>query len=120
MQTGSAGRDPADAPRWSVRVASTGKDSATVFARKQQFTVGAPVHFDEAYESVSGLEYVLGVVGAELVNGVVSLARQRRLVIDHAEAVVQGGINDPLAYLGAIGATGHAGIETVSTKVYVS
>ena len=35
-----------------------------------------------------------------------------RLAIDHAEAVVQGELDDALAYLGAVGATGHAGLAT--------
>jgi len=113
-------RDPSDAFRWNVRVTATGKDSARVFARRHQFTVGAPVHFDEEYGQVSALEYVLGAVGAELVNGVVSLGRKRRLSIDQAEALVQGELDDALAYLGAVGATGHAGLAKVVVKLYVS
>src|SRR4051794_20671826 len=107
-------RDPGDAHRWSVRVSSTGKDTARVFVRKHQFTVGAPVHFDEEYGQVSALEYVLGAAGAELVHGLVSLGRRRRLAIDHAEAVVQGSLDDALAYVGAVGAAGHAGLAEVA------
>jgi len=106
--------------RWSVRVSETGKDTANVFVRKHQFTVGAAAQFDEDARQVSGLEYVLGVVGAELVNGITALARSRRIEIDRAEAVVQGELNDPLAYLGVIGAAGHAGIERIAAKVYLS
>jgi hypothetical protein len=109
-----------DAHRWTVRVSTAGKDAASVFARKHQFTVGAPVHFDEAYEHVSALECALGAIGAELVNGLTSLGRRRRLAIDHAEAVVQGELDDALAYLGAVGAAGHAGIAKVAVKVYIS
>jgi len=109
-----------DAFRWNVRVAAAGKDEVRVFSRKHQFTVGAPVHFDEEYPRVSALEYVLGAVGAELVHGLVSLGRRRRLAIDHAEALVQGELDDPLAYLGAVGATGHAGLAKVAARVYVS
>ena len=113
-------REPGDGHHWNVRVSTTGKDAARVFARRHQFTVGAPVHFDEAYGQVSALEYALGAVGAELVNGLVSLGRRRRLAIDHAEALVQGELDDALAYLGAVGATGHAGLARVAVKVYVS
>src|SRR5689334_13466437 len=113
-------RDPADAHRWSVRVSAAGKDTVRVFSRKHQFTVGAPVHFDEEYAHVSALEYALGAVGAELVHGLVSLGRRRRLAIDHAEALVQGELDDPLAYLGAVGATGHAGLAKIAVKVFVS
>jgi hypothetical protein len=120
MATGSAGREHDAAHRFTVRVSATGKDAATVFVRKHQFVVGAPVSFDEVYERVSSLEYVLGAIGAELVNGFLSLARRRRLTIDHAEAVVHGEMSSPLFYLGVVGATGHAGLECVTIKVYVS
>jgi hypothetical protein len=115
----SSQRDPGDAHRWNVRVSATGKDSARVFARRHQFTVGAPVHFDEEYGQVSALEYVLGAIGAELVHGLVSLGRRRRLAIDHAEALVQGELDDALAYVGAVGATGHAGLAKIAVKVYI-
>jgi OsmC-like protein len=111
---------PGDVHRWSVRVSATGKDGVRVFARKHQFTVGAPVTFDEEYGEISGIEYVLGTVGAELVHGLVSLGRRRRLAIDHAEALVQGELDDALAYVGVVGATGHAGLAKVAVKVYVS
>ena len=110
--------DPGDAHRWNVRVSATGKDSVRAFARKHQFTVGAPVHFDQDYGEISAIEYVLGAVGAELVHGLVSLGRRRRLAIDHAEALVQGELDDALAYLGVVGATGHAGLARVAVKVY--
>ena len=109
-----------DAHQWNVRISSTGKDSARVFARKHQFTVGAPVSFDEEHGHVTALEYVLGAVGADLVQGLVTLGRRKRLDIDRAEAVVQGELDDPLAYLGAVGAAGHAGLARVAVKVYVS
>lgn len=113
-------RDPGDAHRWNLRVSATGKDSARVFARRHQFTVGAPAHFDEEYGQISAVEYVLGAVGAELVHGLVSLGRRRRLAIDHAEALVQGELDDALAYLGVVGATGHAGLAKIAVKVYIS
>jgi hypothetical protein len=69
-------REQGDVHRWNVRVTATGKDTASVFARRHQFTVGAPVHFDEEYGQVSALEYALGAVGAELLNGLVSLGRR--------------------------------------------
>ena len=113
-------RDRDDAHRWYVRVSATGTDASRAFARKHQFTVGTPVHFDEEYGQISALEYVLGAVGAELVHGLVALGRRRRLAIDHAEALVQGSLDDALAYLGAVGAEGHAGLAEITARVYVS
>src|SRR5262249_25561889 len=106
--------------RWSLRVSTADKDRATVFVRQHQFAVGAPVQFDAAYDAITALEYVLGAVGADVVHGFQTLARKRRVAVDHVEAVVQGELNNPLTYLGVVGESGHPGLEQVSVKVYVA
>jgi len=105
---------------WTLRVSTAGKDRATVFARTHQYSVGAPVQFDAAYDAITALEYVLGAIGADVVNGFQTLARQRRVEVDHVEAVVEGELNNPLTYLGVMGESGHPGLERVSVKVYVA
>jgi hypothetical protein len=105
---------------WTLRITAREGNQATVFARQHQFRVGAPVHFDRAYEAVSALECVLGSVGADLVNGLPTLARKRRMVIEQLEAVVVGELNNPLTYLGVIGESGHPGLEKVRIRVYVA
>ena len=109
-----------DEHEWTVRVSSTELGASTVFVRKHQFVVGAPVSFDEEARRVSALEYLLGALGADLVNGLVALARERRVDVDHAEAVVIGHLGDPLAYLGVVGAGGHPGLARASIKIYAS
>jgi hypothetical protein len=54
------------------------------------------------------------------VNGLQTLARKRRLAIKRVEAVVEGELNNPLAYLGVVGETGHPGLQKVHVKVYVA
>ena len=105
---------------WTLRVSTAGKDRASVFARTHQFHVGAPVQFDAAYDAITALEYVLGAIGADIVNGLQALARKRRVEIDHVEAVVEGELNNPLTYLGVVGESGHSGLERVSVKVYIA
>ena len=105
---------------WTLRVSARGGGQATVFARQHQFCVGAPVDFDRAYEAVSALEYVLGAIGADLVNGLQMLARKRRVVIEQLEAVVVEELNNPLTYLGVIGEGGHPGVERVRIRVYLA
>jgi len=105
---------------WTLRVSTACKDRATVFVRQHQFPVGAPVQFDAAYDAITALEYVLGAMGADVVNGFRALARKRRVEVDHVEAVVQSEINNPLTYLGVVGERGHLGLEQVSVKVYVA
>lgn len=109
-----------EAHTWTLRVSAAERGQATVFTRQHQFRVGAPVHFDRAYEAVSALEYVLGAIGADLVNRLQALARKRRVAIERIEAVVEGELNNPLAYLGVIGETGHPGLQRVQVKVYVA
>ena len=105
---------------WTLRVSAMGRGEATVFTRQHQFRVGAPVHFNRAYGAVSALEYVLGAMGADLVNGLQMLARRRRVVIDQLEAVVVGALNNPLTYLGVVGESGHPGLENVHIRVYLA
>jgi hypothetical protein len=105
---------------WTLRVSTADKDRATVFARTHQYSVGAPVQFDSAYDAVTALEYVLGAIGADIVNGFRALARKRRVEVDHVEAIVQGELNNPLTYLGVVGESGHPGLEQVSVKVYIA
>ena len=105
---------------WTLRISAAERDQATVFTRQHQFRVGAPVHFDRTYEAVTALEYVLGAIGADLVNGLQILARKRRVAIEQVEAVVEGELNNPLTYLGVVGETGHAGLEKVWVRVYLA
>ena len=57
---------------------------------------------------------------ADLVNGLQTLGRRRRVVIDQVEAVVEGELNNPLTYLGVVGETGHPGLERKSGSVSTS
>jgi uncharacterized OsmC-like protein len=102
---------------WRLRVCGAEPGQANVFTRQHQFRVGAPVSFDEADKAISALEYVLGAIGADLVNGLQALARKRRLTIEQIEAVVEGELNNALTYLGVVGETGHPGLEKVRIRV---
>jgi uncharacterized OsmC-like protein len=106
--------------RWNIRVRGSGKGQATVYARRHQFRVGAPVHFDEQYNYISALEYLLGAVGADIANGLEVLLRKRRVQVDGIEASVSGELNNALTYLSVVGEEGHPGLEKISIKVFVS
>lgn len=81
--------------------------------------MGAPIHFDDKYPWITALEYTLGALGAELVNGFAELARRKRLEVDHLEAVVHGELNNPLVHAGVVGAQGHAGLEWIGLRLFV-
>lgn len=105
---------------WVLRISSAERGHATVFTRQHQFRVGAPVSFDRTDQAVSALEYVLGAIGADLVNGLQTLARKRRVTIEQVEAAVEGELNNPLTYVGVIGEEGHPGLERVRVRVYLA
>src|SRR4051812_782392 len=94
---GRAGMDDAE---WTLRVRATDADRATVYVRGRSFVVGAPAQFDERYDEVAAVEYVLAAVGGDLVNGFRLAARRRRLPVADVEAVVGGALGNPLVYLG--------------------
>ena len=102
---------------WTLRVCRAEPGEANVFTRQHRFRVGAPVSFDQADTAVSALEYVLGAIGADLVNGLQALARKGRIPIEQIEAVVEGELNNPLIYLGVVGEIGHPGLEKVCVRV---
>jgi hypothetical protein len=105
---------------WSLRVIATDPEAARVVARRHQFAVGRPIHFDAQYEHVSALEYLLGALGAEVVNGLRQFAKRRRIEIDDIEAVVHGELDNALAYLEVVGESGHAGLSRVVVTVYIA
>ena len=78
------------------------------------------MQFDREYDRITALEYTLGAVGADVVNGLTALARRRRVDVEEVEAVVSGRLNNPLTYLGVVGEEGHPGLERMKVRVYVS
>jgi hypothetical protein len=103
----------------SLRV--TAPDAAArVSTGRRQFTIGRPVEFDEASPNVAAIEYALGAVGGELVNGLREFARRRRIVIDDVEAIVTGELTNGLAYLEVIGDSGRPSLSRIAVKVFVS
>lgn len=105
---------------WTLRVRTTGDGCATAYVRRHQFEVGAPLQFDAEYDRITALEYALGALGADLVNGLAARCRKQRLDVDHVEALVGGTLNNPLTYLDVVGEEGHPGLERITIRVYVS
>jgi hypothetical protein len=103
----------------SLRVTAPRASEARVSAGRRQFSIGRPVEFDDASPHVAALEYALGAVGGEVVNGLREFARRRRLPIDAVEALVTGELQDGLAYLEVIGETGRPRISRIAIKVFV-
>lgn len=105
---------------WRARVSADAHAKASVFVRKHSFVVGRPLDFDAEADSVSAVEYLLGALGADVLNGFRAEAKRRRLRVDRAEATVEGRLDNPLTHLRVVGEQGHPGLSSASVKVYAS
>jgi hypothetical protein len=104
----------------TLRVTASSPELAHVSVRRLQFAVGRPIEFDEASPRIAALEYALGAVGGEVVNGLRGFASRRHIGIDHIEAVVTCELEGETAYLEVVGETGQPKIVRVHLKVFVS
>jgi len=104
----------------TLRVTGSARDAARVSVRQQQFVVGRPIEFDAAAPRIAALEYALGAVGAEAVNGLREFSARRRIPLDAVEAVVTGELEHELVYLDVIGEAGQPALRAVHVKVFVA
>ena len=104
----------------SLRVTATARASAHVWSGRRHFSIGRPVEFDDASPHVSALEYALGAVGGEIVNGLREFAHRRRIEIDAIEALVSGDLNHALTYLEVVGETRPPRLGRIVVKLFVS
>jgi len=104
----------------TLRVTGGVRDVARVAVRRQQFLVGRPIEFDESSPRIAALEYALGAVGAELVNGLREFAHRRRVPLDAIEALVTAELEHELVYLDVIGERGHPAVRQLHVKLFVA
>jgi hypothetical protein len=109
-----------DAITISLRVTAPDQHVARVSVGRRQFSIGRPLEFDEVSPHVAAIEYALGAVGGEVVNGLRVFADRRRLAIDAVEAVVTGELENGLTYLEVIGEQGPPRIARIHVKVFVA
>jgi hypothetical protein len=104
----------------SLRVTAPDGHVARVSIGRRQFAIGRPLEFDEASPHVAAIEYALGAVGGEVVNGLRTFAARRRLAIDAIEAVVTGELENGTTYLEVIGEEGEPRLARIHVKVFVA
>jgi hypothetical protein len=104
----------------SLRVTAPDRHVARVSIGRRQFAIGRPLEFDEASPHVAAIEYALGAVGGEVVNGLRTFAARRRLAIDAIEAVVTGELENGTTYLEVIGEEGEPRLARIHVKVFVA
>jgi hypothetical protein len=104
----------------SLRLTAPEPDIARVSLGRRQFSIGRPLEFDEMSPRVSAIEYALGAVGGEVINGLRVFADRRRLTLDAVEAIVTGELENALTYLEVVGEDGQPRIARIHVKVFVA
>ncbi len=105
---------------WTARVLSAGRGLATAYTRNHCFSVSGRASFKPADPNPSAIEYMLGALGADMVDGFASAASRRGIAIHALEVSVQGQVQNPLVLLGVIGEEGTAAFETIAATLYVA
>jgi hypothetical protein len=109
-----------DTVAFALRVTAPDRDVARVSVGRRHFSIGRPVEFDEASPHVAAIEYALGAIGGEVVNGLRTFADRRRLPLDAVEAVVSAALDNGLTYLEVIGEQGQPRIARIHVKVFAA
>ena len=104
---------------WTVRVHAVGPDEARAYCRQSAFTVGAAASFRAEDQNPSGIELLLGALGADLANGLGALLRRRGIGVDGIEVRLTGTLENPLVHLGVVGEEGSPAIAKIAIKLYV-
>jgi uncharacterized OsmC-like protein len=103
-----------------LRVTAPDRDAARVSVRRHQFVVGRPLEFDAASPRIAAMEYALGALGGEIVNGVRRAAARRRIGLDAIEATITGELENELTYLEVVDEEAEPRIASIFVKVFVS
>lgn len=104
----------------TLRVTAHEPERARVSVRKEQFIVGRPLELDAASPRIGAVEYAIGALAGEVVNGVRQFAWRRRVDLEHVEALVTADLAHELAYLEVVGEEGAPRIDRVHLKVFIA
>jgi hypothetical protein len=104
----------------TLRVTADDFDVARVSVRNERFLVGRPLELDPVSRRIAAIEYALGALAGEVLNGLRHFAWRRRVDLDHAEALVSGDVAHGLAYLEVVGEGGRPRISDVRIKIFVA
>ena len=104
--------------RWKCRIHWSGGVTSKVFCRNHSWSVGQPASFDISDDAPSAVEYVLGALGACIVQGFQIHASQRQVEIDNLEISLSGQIDNIFVFLG-LENEGHSGFREIQGTLYV-
>ena len=104
----------------TLRVTTADPDVARISIRRHQFVIGRPIELDEASPRISAMEYAVGAIAGEVVNGLRVFASRHRIDLDRVEAVATSELQHGLTYLEVVGESGQPKIASVHLKVFVA
>lgn len=103
---------------WTARVRGTGPLAARAYVRNHEFAVGQPASFSAADTAPSAVDYLLGALGADLVESYAMHASRRGVTPDALEVALRGQLGNPLVVNG-LEDTGRPGFVAISATLYV-
>jgi hypothetical protein len=102
----------------SVRASVKPGEGTKVFARSLGAKLGKGWSFDIAEPELTGAEYLLGILAADVIGLFLDLAARRRVIVDEVEATVKAELSGTLSLLGVIGAEGEPHYSSFSLRAY--
>jgi hypothetical protein len=119
-RTTASKEDPTTNSGWTVRVHLTGDQEARVYTRNLSFAVKKQASFSQEDSHPSAVEYFLGALGGDIINGYAYQAKKLEIAIEDLELAITGQLNNPLVFLDVVGAEGRPGFESIKATLYVS
>ena len=104
---------------WSVRVRRIDDRESRAYSGKSVFSVGRQASFSGEETIPTSVEYLLGALGGDLISGFQRSAAKRGVPIEGAEVVVTGRLDNPLVFLGVVGAKGSPSFDSITAVLYV-
>ncbi len=111
--------DPATNFGWTIRVHLTGDQEAKAYTRNLSFTIKKQASFSQEDSNPSAVEYLLAALGGDIINGYDYHAKKANIDIEDMELKITGHLNNPLVFLGVVGAEGSPGFQSIQATLYV-
>lgn len=105
---------------WSVRAHSSDGRVTRMHAGKHTLSAGPAVSFRPDEPLPSAVEHLLAALAADLVSSFASSLGEHRVEFDALECRLSGQLEDPLASIGVVGASGSPALSAIAGTVYLS